>query len=112
MMKHDIFTQRTLMPARRAASTLPPMAYTARPQPVREISRCRPTTVTMITRTAHGTPWSSRTAPAKARFWLRRYVAMPQPAPMMIALTTIEPSGSALSPAFRRELVRRSASAR
>ena len=37
---------------------------------------------------------------------------MPQPAAMMIALTTIEPSGSALSPAFRRELVRRSASAR
>ena len=35
-------------------------------------SRCRMTTMPTSTGTAQGTPSRSRTAPAKARFWLRR----------------------------------------
>src|SRR5690349_14097804 len=34
IMKQEIFTHATLMPARRAASALPPTAYTWRPQDV------------------------------------------------------------------------------
>ena len=48
----------TLMPARRAASALPPTANTWRPNRVRETRYCMPTTKPIRISTASGTPRS------------------------------------------------------
>ena len=71
MMKQVSLTRRTLMPARRAASALPPTAYTCRPKAVRPSRKLSPTSRTSSSATTSGTPLIEATAGFRLRSMLR-----------------------------------------
>ena len=75
MMKQTIRTRATLMPARRAASGLPPTAKTCRPKRVRSRTDCPIHRMPSAIGTTIGTPWIGNT-PVE-RSWLSRYTMKP-----------------------------------
>ena len=63
IMKPIVRTRATLMPARRAASGLAPMAYRYRPVLVRANSQDQARTTARTNGTTHGTPWRGTSEP-------------------------------------------------
>src|SRR5690349_2539264 len=107
MTKHDSLTVFTPMPARRAASVLPPTAYTCRPHDSRPSATLVMISSTSRTTTTIGTPLSEVTMMFLLRSWLRYQVARPRRtanAPILKAQTE---RASPVSPAARRATDRR-----
>ena len=73
----DSSTRVTLMPARLAASRLPPTAYRNRPYRRRSSTKLSTTTSTAIAGMTIGIPVIGSGAVAKARFWFSSAVSVP-----------------------------------
>ena len=75
IMKQEMRTQATLIPARRAASALPPTAYTWRPHAVRVSRKVRTTSSAPTMGTTIGTPLSEARNTLRLRSLERYQVA-------------------------------------
>ncbi len=82
----------TLMPARRAASALPPTAYMCRPKLVRDSTKVTTSSSRMTSGMAYGMPARS-TAADSARSWLRIQVTPSTTTAMSTTRRTTSTSG-------------------
>ena len=101
--KADIRMRATLIPARRAASALPPTAYRWRPQAVRVSRNVRVTTRISTTSTTQGTPLIEMFALGE-RFRLNSRVGMPHSTASPPVRSAMTATGAVDTPLRRRAL--------
>ncbi len=101
-----ILIRSTGMPARLAASVLPPTAYRWRPNPVRRSTSVHTTSSTRMIGTTIGTPVSETSAGLRLRSRLSAATASPAKSASMPTRKAISDSGSATRPRLARFLAR------
>jgi hypothetical protein len=95
---------RRFTPARRAASALPPIAYTYRPNRVRPRTKVHAARMPNTNRTTHGTPRIGRIRPRSVLQMSTMTTPPTRPPPIFSA---VSPGGGATRPAVRRRASRR-----